>query len=270
MSVRSSSYFGGLSISSLAASDDQSDNNDEISMQSQQLELYKRLASLEEITNTFLVEQPISLNKDRDSFSEIERHRSQSFELSIDSFEHSDVLTIDVTCLPDFVDETFILPDESMKPPVDHHSLKISLTKSLPIFSKNQFLSNANSSEGNLFSPKLHNGVYSFVLTTAHGIHRGTYVLRVQLADEINDFQQKNHQLIRVSFRVQTAVRAMPIQASIPVPGTVQSGSFCYYRCGQLLVMNVIHLLLLLLLPFHNYLISCSILLGLLAKMRTS
>jgi hypothetical protein len=227
-------YFGGLSISSLA-SDDRSDLFSEGEATQSQLELYQRLQDLEEITANYLMDRPIELKSDHDTFAEIERNHFQDFELRIKSFSANDVLTLSISCLPDCMNEAFeaMHLDEHMQPPLEHHPLKISMVQSF-----DQTLSTSERENSTIFLPKLYNGDYSFVLTTAHGMKSGLYVLTVANEENAIDESRKIYQSIRVSYRIHSSVRAITIENSRSILGRVGSNDFIYYRYDRLFLMN--------------------------------
>ncbi len=232
--MSSRDFFGTLSISSLA-SDERSDIDDDISVQSQ-FELYKRLKELEEITSNFLLDKPIALSNDRDTFTEIDRDHPQQFELSIDFFDHNHVLTLSIECLPDFACR------DAIEPVIQSHQfLAIKMKKTSPsMYSEGE--------DVNVFVPKLQNGVYVFVLTTAHGFCAGSHSLSVAIEDEDAQATSSSsssggrmHQPVRLSHRVSSAVRAVPVEAGRAVTGSVQANEFAYFRCCCCLLSACFH-----------------------------
>lgn len=121
-------YFSGLSISSL--------DSDEMLEQSelgstQTAELYQRLSDLEELTSNLIVERPIILHSEHDSFTDLEINESQDFEFKLlNTFNSNEVLVINVLCIPDcMVDDTEFWIDETSRPPIRHHPLELTMKR---------------------------------------------------------------------------------------------------------------------------------------------
>jgi hypothetical protein len=117
MAMTGQHYFSGLSISSL--------DSDEMLEQSelgstQTAELYQRLSDLEELTSNLILERPITLQSEHDSFTDIEINESQDFEFKLlNTFNSNEVLVINVLCIPDcMVDDTEFWIDETSRPPI--------------------------------------------------------------------------------------------------------------------------------------------------------
>ena len=229
MSSSFHAYFGSLSISSLASEDAFSDQHDDRSVQSQ-MELYRRLQDLEEITNGLLSEKIPLLCADHDCFAEIEQSMVQRFALGIDAFDHNQVLSLRITALPDSntrSDQIFV--EGPLISTLDFTPLTISLKRNdAPVRALRSTIDLPDE-----FHPVLHEGVYSFALTMAHGLINGDYTLSVQMTTSLHQATQqarKLYQSIRVTTSVEPVVRAIPIDVGTTMHGRVAANEYCYYR----------------------------------------
>jgi hypothetical protein len=257
-----SHYLSGLSISSLD-SDEMLEQSDIGSTQT--AELCQRLQDLEEHTANFLLERPIALNMEHDSFTDIDLKCSKDFEFKISDFRPSDVLSLSVLCIPDcMIDNPEFWVDE--RPVVRHRPLELILKRkrssgiphergksrcwSLYIFAiffmyTYIYLTLSFSSLSSLslslslslsfslsdsflitIQPSLHNGEYSYILTTAHGMSSGSYILNV------DNFEQKDGSLqpVRVSLKIFPVIKAVALGDGRPLQGRVEFNEFRFYR----------------------------------------
>lgn len=226
----SGAFFGGLSgISSL---DTDTDFSDAASVQTH-AELYERLKGLEDIASNFLMDRPIVLNSEHDSFTEIERNRCQEFDLRIPTeFTQDSVLAICVSCLPDYIN--------------DEATHKISGSN---CYESNQILPNlgislkesSQSVSGKIcYEPSYFNGEYTYVLTTAHGINCDTsYTLSVwRINDDSNFIDDKVYQPVRIGFKIYQSVRAVSLESARVTAGMVGLNEFVYYRCENRFIIS--------------------------------
>lgn len=254
MSLNGGAYFGGLSISSLA-SEDKSDSISDAETIETHVELYRRLQELEEMTSNYLMSKPLLLNHEHDSFAEIEIGHVQEFELRIPPLSAGDVLTLTVSCIPDFVSDTLDLAGAfgSHQAVADHQTLHIELVRNPithdPLMKVNigQYAQHRSIADSNIstFTPKLHNGEYSFALTPGHGLTSGSYMLKVSNSQNASNTSQKVYQLIRVSHKIHSSVRATTLDDGKTIFGRVGMNDTVYYRCTSyfsLLILSAITL----------------------------
>ena len=234
-------YF--CDISSLA-SDDQHANDIHSDVGSNQtILLYQRLERIEELTAHVLLERPHVLQAGHDAFAEIEPKCTQDFEIKLPStFSTTDVVLLTISCIPDcMVDDNEFWMDDSVRPPIRHHPLELTLTRKKINMQQQVAGGGLSNSMCNTdkdiklhVNPTLHNGEYSFVLTSAHGLGPScTIVLSVRgEAKAIAEIGLQNHPLnlphssshsndahfagspvqpIRVSYKAVAGVRAIPL-----------------------------------------------------------
>jgi hypothetical protein len=217
-------YFGGLSISSLA-SDDYSDNNDDDKSVQSQLQLYRRLQDLEEITDHLLSDKNIVLSMDHDTFAEVEINVVTNLDLLVPIFDHAQhVLQLRVESLPDCNDQHILRSIQGLP-------AKANLYQPLDIvLRKNELHSHDHVEEDLEFRPHAFGDAYTFALTYAHRFTAGRYTLRVQMQAEESGSIQKHYQPIRVSYRICQQTRAAPIDVGSKLHGTVGLNEYKYYR----------------------------------------
>lgn len=221
-----SSFFGGLSVSSVA-SDEKSESMSEIGAIQSHLELYQRLHDLEELTGNFLTNRPTVLTQNSFSFSEVERGHMQAFEFTLPSFSQADVLTVSITCIPDCFDNRTIYDRLHA---VQHQPLDITMSPASVLEEHSKFADQQRSPAraSTTYTPQLNNGEYSFTLTSAQGLSARTYVLRIAHADAASS--SKIYQSIRVNYRVHSQIHATPLMEASSVLGKVGMNEFVYYR----------------------------------------
>lgn len=99
-----------------------------------------------------------------DSYADLDEQGSQEFEFFVPEFTRNDVLCLDVTCIPDTVDNN--LGTRSVRThSIKHEPLQVTLK---------------GTESSQVFLPSYHNGEYEFVLTSAHGMSHGHFVLSVK------------------------------------------------------------------------------------------
>ena len=253
-------YF--CDISSLA-SDDQHANDTHTIDSNQTVLLYQRLERIEELTAHVLLERPHVLQAGHDAFAEIEPKCTQDFEIKLPStFSTTDVVLLTIVCIPDcMVDDNEFWLDDSVRPPIRHHPLELTLTRKKinmqqPVAGGGLSNSMCNTDKDIKLqvNPTLFNGEYSFVLTSAHGLGPScTIVLSVRgEAKAIAEIGLSNHshhhlphssshshdghlvgspvQPIRVSYKAVAGVRAVPLASGKAVTGRVLMGESKFFR----------------------------------------
>jgi hypothetical protein len=216
-------YFGDCSISSLASNDD--GNRSELGS-IQTVELYQRLQDLEDMTANYLTIRPSALSAEHDSYTDIEPGDRKEFEYKLGTFSRGDVLALSVNCLPNcMVDDAENLIDENARSQIDHHPLEAVLRV---------IKSGGRSFDKEIvFKPSIHNGEFCFVMTVAHGVTPGSTLL-LSVKNLTSEIERPAHgsllQAIRVSLRIHSAVRSVPLENGRPVTGRTLSGEFAYYR----------------------------------------
>lgn len=158
----------------------------------------------------------MTLTDNSDTFADIDANKQQMFAVQVPNLAEGDVLLLSVVTLPrgglskrtesqhwgdapfeNALDMTLSLAHEDL-----HDSLGESVT----------------------FTPSLHKNTYDFVLTKAHGLLGGKYLLEVLNQDT------KEVVSVRVRYTITHQVSATPIRASQPMRGTVAANEFSYYR----------------------------------------
>ncbi len=212
-----SRYFAALSISSLDSADEHLNGFSDYGSNITQTELYHQLSYIEELASNFFVKRPQLVTKDRGYFAEIEHDNYQDFEFRLSDFGNDDILALTITCIPNAVwkEDGLILEREKVQG-VDFQLLEFSFY-------------NSDSDSGFKLPVKaaLYNAEYCITLSKAHGLRGGQWLLRVQLSDQAS---KDAVQTVRVSYNIQTAVRAVPVEVDKPVCDEVYANEFKYYR----------------------------------------
>lgn len=231
--MESSPNLGTLSISSLAGTETNIDDASEDDDFDATAALYQRLHDLEKMTQTFLNERPIRLNNQHDSFTDVDKGSKQDFDLEILEFQHDQVLCLSIYCIPETVnDESMYILDEAPKIVREHQPLDIVLYQitssssagAIAVAPATTTTPTANPTNADQsYTPSLHNGEYSFALTSAAGLVPGSYRLVIHNIGFAT-------QPIRVTQKIVQEVRATPIRPSQKVVGCNGANEFSYYR----------------------------------------
>jgi hypothetical protein len=222
-----SAYFGGLSISSLA-SDDYSDRDDNGSVQSQ-VELYRRLQDLEQITDDLLTNKSILLSSEHDAFGEVELGHIQNFDLHVPVFDRSHVLLLSVSCLPD-------CNDQHVPRSLHGTASRSQSYQPLDVVLRRSVIAGTHGGPGHTddqaecYYPQCHEDVYSFALTSAHHFGMGRFTLSVQMDVGSESEAKKHYQPIRVSYKISPQARTTPIECGSRVIGSVGYNEYKYFR----------------------------------------
>jgi hypothetical protein len=187
------------------------------------LELRKRLEELEEITLSFLTERciflatffdshrPLLLTPLSDSFADIDEQGTQEFEFYLPEFTRNDVLCLDVTCLSDSIDNSLANLPRGQPKKIPHEPLEVNLR--------------ASNEDAHSFLPSYHNGEYEFVLTSAHGMTTGKFIVVVKNLGS-------SPQSVRAHLGVAPYVPATPLTAGETIfrRNLPRKAEFSYFR----------------------------------------
>lgn len=168
------------------------------------------------------------LNDAHDTFSDLDPRRQQLFELMLPPLRESDVLCLSVSRVPRGAPTAGL----SARAKRSTAQYKDTLDVSLKLANDSETVSGYHKAEGFdgddedrvVFVPNCFNGTYDFVLTPAHGLLPGKYILDVtnQSADEVVS--------VRVQHGVTQQVAATPLQAGGAHKGSVAANEFKFYR----------------------------------------
>lgn len=147
-----------------------------------------------------------------DSFADIDEKCSQEFEFYVPEFTRNDVLCLDVACLSTTSNNiNGVRSARNNIHKIQHEPLEVSLRRI--------------NDEVQTFLPSYHNGEYEFVLTSAHGMTSGRFILNIK---NIGNTTQS----VRAHLSVMPYVVATPLTAgeTIVRKNLPRNGEFVYFR----------------------------------------
>jgi hypothetical protein len=165
--------------------------------------------------------RPLPLTPLSDSFADIDEKGIQEFEFYVPEFTRNDVLCLDIVCLSDSLDNIAQNSSCVSSKKVGHEPLEVILKGA--------------TEEAQSFLPAYHNGEYEFVLTSAHGMAAGRYIVLVKNLGS-------SPQSIRAHLGVHPYVAATPLVSGETVfrRNLPRKAEFSYFR---FLLQDTSHLL---------------------------
>lgn len=155
--------------------------------------------------------RPLPLTPLSDSFADLDEKGTQEFEFYIPEFTRNDVLCLDIVCLSDSLENISHNFSWVSSKKISHEPLEVILKGA--------------TEESQSFLPAYHNGEYEFVLTSAHGMAAGRYLVIVKNLGS-------SAQSIRAHLGVHPYVAATPLTSGETVyrRNLPRKADFSYFR----------------------------------------